>query len=306
VGDILNLIRIGLGTQFLLVVVFSSAILTSPIASSQAISCDVPPSSDWGDGYDPKDYLSVGSTKFGTLFESNDDDRGGAPVHRALDRDLSTEWSGGAWSGFPGVRVDNGTATYISMVLEPGKRYSFCIDLETQGDVYLLTESDFGVYNADYSCREGGDTWGVICDLEAFQEVPMEYRDLFTWIPFRDTHAYESVTYQEFSVAIDSSGSSWTFAGFSPPEDKVFYLVLDNWNNSRPGDSLPSGNMSVEVLIDVEDRRTLPKVTAYFLVGSLPLSCIIIPLLLHWKYHSYSKEEETGGIAEVPYLRDDV
>ena len=69
---------------------------------------------------------------------------------------------------------------------------------------------------------------------------------------------------------------------------------------------LSSSDEESRVLIDVEDRRTLPKVTAYFLVGSLPLSCIIIPLLLHWKYHSYSKEEEMGGIAEVPYLRDDV
>jgi len=299
----LDWMRFGLGVQTLLIAAVSTAILGSPIASSQTISCEVAPSSDWDDNEDPRDYLSMGSTKFGTLYESSDynDD---SPVHRALDRDFSTEWSDGAWSGFPGVRVDNGTATYISMVLEPGKRYSFCIDFGSKGDVYLLTESDFGFYNADYSCREGGDTWGVICDPDAFEGVPMEYRDLFTWIPFRDTHAYESVSYQEFSVAIDSSGSSWSFAGFSPAEDKIFYLVLDNWNNSRPGDSLPSGNMSVEVLVDVENRRTLPKITAYFLVGSLPLSCIIIPLLLHWRYHSYSVEEEKDALIEVPYLRD--
>ena len=45
---------------------------------------------------------------------------------------------------------------------------------------------------------------------------------------FRDVHAYEGVTYQEFSVAIDSSGSGSLGGG-----DVLYYLVIDGWNNRR-------------------------------------------------------------------------
>jgi hypothetical protein len=63
--------------------------------------------------------------------------------------------------------------------------------------------------------------------------------------------------------------------------------------------------MSVEVLIDVEERFTLPKTAAYVLIGALPLSCIIIPLIIHWKYHSSALgARDEGELVEVPLLRE--
>ena len=107
-------------------------------------------------------------------------------------------------------------------------------------------------------------------------------------------------------MAIDSSGSAWSFAGFgSSSTDQEFFLVLDGWDNSRQGDQPASGNMSVEVLIDVEDRFMLPKTTAYVLIGLLPLSCIIIPLIIHSNYHSTALGKEESGMIEVPFLNDD-
>ena len=44
--------------------------------------------------------------------------------------------------------------------------------------------------------------------LEAFDELPVEWRDMDDWLPFRDVHAYEGTTYTEFSVAIDSLSGS--------------------------------------------------------------------------------------------------
>ena len=49
----------------------------------------------------------------------------------------------------------------------------------------------------------------------------------------------------------------------------------------------------------------LPKTTAYVLIGSLPLSCIIIPLIIHSKYHSTALGKEDSGMIEVPFLNDD-
>ena len=292
----------GMGAQFLFAVLLSSIVFTSVPASSQSSSCDVSPSSDWNSTEDPADYLSVGIPGYG-----NDESFGfgGESGLKALDKDISTEWSDGAWSGFPGIHVENESATTIAMILEPGMRYTFCIDFQgsSKGDVYLLTDSNLDMYTIDFYCDEEG--WDLICEEGGLDSVPVEYRDLFTWVPFRDAHAYESVSYQEFSVAIDSSGSAWSFAGFGVSDEQVLHLVLDGWDNSREGDHLASGNMSVEVLIDVEERFSLPKTAAYILIGALPLSCIIVPLIIHWKYHSSALgRRESEELIEVPFLRD--
>ena len=288
----------GFGVNLLLAGIFCSIILIPPSASSQSVACDVAPSSDWNATEDPREYLSVGIPGSIEAFGF-----GGDSGLKPLDKDISTEWSDGAWDSFPGIHIENESATTIELVLEPGYRYTFCIDFSAKGDIYLLTGSNLDMYTVDFYCEEEG--WDLICDAEGLNSVPVEYRDLFTWVPFRDAHAYESVSYQEFSVAIDSSGSAWSFAGFGGSEGQVLHLVLDGWDNSRDGDHPASGNMSVEVLIDVEERFTLPKTAAYVLIGALPLSCIILPLIIHWKYHSSAlgaRDEEE--LVEVPFLKD--
>jgi hypothetical protein len=296
----------GMGSQLLIYAILGSVLLSSGTVSSQSTSCDIAPSSDWNETEDPGDYLSLGVPgygndipQFGFGSEVKEDSK-----LKPLDKDVSTEWSDGAWAGFPGIHVENGSATTLSMVLEPGKRYTFCIDFSSKGDVYLMTDANLDMYTVDFYCDEDG--WELICDEGGLDSVPVEYRDMFTWVPFRDAHAYESVSYQEFSVAIDSDGSAWSFAGFGGSDEQVLHLVLDGWDNSREGDHPASGNMSVEVLIDVEERFTLPKTAAYILIGSLPLSCVIVPLIIHWKYHSSAliggEEEE---LVEVPFLRTD-
>ena len=243
--------------NLLLLAILSSAQIGSDPASSQSSllgsSCDVSPSSDWGDDENPGDYIAVSSPGARGFFEflSGDEDIDDEGIILPLDKDLSTEWSNGAWSGFGGIQVDNNSATSIRMVLEPGKKYTFCIDFSSRGDVYLLSgsgnPSNYDIYTTEYMCDD--QDWGPICNPEEMESIPLEWRDLATWITFRDSHAYESVSYQEFDVAIDASGSSWSFAGFGGSSEQVFYLVLDGWNNSKPGDELPAGDMSVEVLI---------------------------------------------------------
>ena len=49
--------------------------------------------------------------------------------------------------------MDNGSATAIELVLMPGKRYTFCIDFSSKGDVYLLTPSDIDMYEVDMLCE---------------------------------------------------------------------------------------------------------------------------------------------------------
>ena len=51
----------------------------------------------------------------------------------------------------------------------------------------------------------------------------------------------------------------------------------------------------------------IPKFTATLLVGSLPLACIIVPLIIHSRYMSNGKEDDDlEGRREVPYLDNEV
>ena len=124
----------------IIVATMSAIIFASVPASSQSSSCGVSPSSDWDEGDTERlPFHRYPGSGGGELFGF--DGRSGL---RALDKDVSTEWSDGSWEGFPGIQVDNGSATAIELVLMPGKRYTFCIDFSSKGDVYLLTSERHG------------------------------------------------------------------------------------------------------------------------------------------------------------------
>ena len=293
----------GFGATIVLVIAIISTSLVSMPTTSASSSCDVPASSDWGSDYSPEDYMEVSRVNEGDLFGYSGLESSLYP----LDKGFSTEWSDGTWSSFPGVAVLNDSATTLSMVLEPGHLYTFCIEFgsssssassEARGDIYLMTEQNYGMYVFEYESREWSDEF-------RFDWVPVEYRDFSTWITFRDSHAYESISYEEFSIAIDSTGSAWSALGLQESQNQVFHLVLDGWDNSRSGDSgAPGGDMNVEIMVDVEERRPLPNYTAYILIGALPLSFIIIPFILHSKYLSSALDDDEQGMREVPYLKE--
>jgi len=280
----------------LLIALFSTS-LSSNVISAQS-SCEVPPSSDWLTK-NPEDYLVVSIVDFGEIFGQNDD-------LEPLTRGLSTEWSDGTWSSFPDVAVENDSATGISMILVPGYQYTFCIEFssednaiasEPEGDVYLLTGENYDIYSSEYEFR------GLDFDMDF---IPVEWRDMSTWITFRDSHSYESASYVEFSVGIDSSGSAWSSLGLQDSQYQEFHLVLDGWDNSRVGDEgAAGGKMNVEIMVEVEKRNGLPNYTAYVLIAILPLSCVIIPIILHSRYMSSAIEQGSTDVVEVPFIKGD-
>ena len=206
------------------------------------------------------------------------------------------------------IELKQNHAQALRMELVSGYSYTFCIDFHSDpsdppseaatGDVYLLSSSDWGIYSQQYDAVQGG--WAM--DLEEFNWIPVEWRDMTTFIPFRDTHAYENKRSTSFSTALDNDQKGWV-SWFGEPEDAQYYLVLDAWNNSRPGDAHSlDGDMIVQVWVDVEERLTLPKFTAYILVGLLPISCIVVPIILHSRYHSAGVEDEVEETQIVPLL----
>lgn len=258
---------------------FVLLILVSPVTSAQSTgSCDVP-------------AMNSIQTANSISLEPVEDFWG----NEANLYDLRSD-------AFVDFTVDNDSATAVSMKLIPGYMYTFCISITSNqddppvnpsSDIYLMTEPNWEMYTLGYELR-GDDGF-----LEAFDNLPVEWRDMDDWLPFRDVHAYEGTTYAEFSVGIDSSGSS-----FFGSEDIIYYLVIDGWDNRRHTNTeSPGGDIDVEVLIDVEERLNIPKFTATLLVGSLPLACIILPMILHMRYMATGRENlEVEERRELPYL----
>jgi hypothetical protein len=215
-------------------------------------------------------------------------------IYEQISQDFSLE-----------INVINDSASAISMALSPGKSYTFCYTYSgdqdspptngAKADVYLMSEGNWDFYMMNYELRT--ENW-----LKEIGFLPVEYRDTVTWMPFRDVHSYEKSKSGYFSIAVDTEVSSSFWGGSDLIE---YYLVFDNWDNNRNTDQKAAGGpLNIELLVDVEDRLLLPKFTAYMLVAVLPLSCLIVPLIINSKYHSYGLGEEQIEETEIPILEN--
>ena len=259
----------------------------TPIVQADSV-CEVPASNSWNvDERINYHYLNPTSDWF-EEFDNNQ------PILAPISQDFSMELS-----------VNNDSAAAISMALSPGKSYTFCYTYSgdtdappsngAKADVYLMSEGNWGYYNWNYEDRTGNF-------FDDFEFLPVEYRDMTTWMPFRDVHSYEKSKSGYFSIAVDTqTSSSW----FGSNQLIEYYLIFDNWDNYRNTDqSAAGGLLNIELLVDVENRLILPKFTAYILVAVLPLSCLIIPLIINSKYHSYGLDKEQNEEMKIPILEN--
>ena len=199
-------------------------------------------------------------------------------------------------------------AQALRLELVTGYSYTFCVEFNSdpdnpptddpKGDVYLFDSANWGRYQDEYVMTSEG--WEG--PVEVIDMIPVEWRDMVVFLPFRDAHAYEEKRSTSFSTALDNDNKAF-ISWFGDNSDAEYFLALDNWNNSRPNDaSAVDGDMIVQVWIEVEDRITLPKFTAYIIVGLLPLSCVIVPILIHSRYHSNGTGESQEKQELVPLL----
>ncbi len=264
------------------------AVIAAPVASA-AGSCDVPASNPPG----MTQYYHEHSVEDGGFW-----DWGSTTDLRPLRDDFSVD-----------MTIYNDSANAISMELIPGYQYTFCIimspdpvnepEMGAIGDVYLMTDINWDRYSMSYDNRGRGDLESIV------EEIPVEWRDLMIWLPYRDVHAYEGVSDHTFSVAIDSFGSAWSSVGWFDSSETQYFLVIDGWDNERFSDrGAAGGTINVEVLVDVEERTTLPNFIAYILISALPIACIIGPLIIHSRYMKMglSNKDESR---QMPYLDDE-
>ena len=206
------------------------------------------------------------------------------------------------------INLQQNYAQAIRLELVTGYSYTFCVEFNSdpdnpptddpKGDVYLFDSANWRRYQDEYEMTsEGWETPEDVIDM-----IPVEWRDMVVFLPFRDAHAYEEKRSTSFSTALDNDNKAF-ISWFGENSDAEYFLALDNWNNSRPNDaSVVDGDMIVQVWVEVEERLTLPKFTAYIIVGLLPLSCVIVPILMHSRYHASGTEESQEKQELVPLL----
>ena len=262
------------------------AVIAAPTVTA-AGSCDVPASNPPG----MSQYFEEHSLEDGSFWE---------------------DWGFGDWTDLKPLKDDfsvdmtisNDSANAVRMELIPGYQYTFCISMSPDpsdepemgavGDVYLMDHINWDRYSMSYENREWDDLESLV------EEIPVEWRDTLVWLPYRDVHAYEGVSDHVFSVAIDSMGSAWSSVGWFSSTETQYYLVIDGWDNEKFSDrGAAGGTINVEVLVDVEERTTLPNFIAYILISALPIACIIGPLIIHSRYMKMglSDEEESRQMA---------
>ena len=264
-------------------------VIAAPIASA-AGSCNVPASNPPGVTQYYEEHSLEDEDFWGWDFGSNTD-------LKPLRDDFSVD-----------MTISNDSANAVRMELIPGYQYTFCISMSSDpsdepqmgaiGDVYLMNDVNWDRYSMSYENRE----W----DLEEMvQEMPVEWRDTLVWLPYRDVHAYEGVSEHIFSVAIDSHGSAWSSVGWFESTETQYFLVIDGWDNERFSDrGAAGGTINVEVLVDVEERTTLPNFIAYILISALPIACIIGPLVIHTRYMNMGLSDEDES-RQMPYLDEE-
>ena len=255
-------------------------------ASGQQSSCSVAP--DQGANATQVDIVDAGG--YGIFDDEFVEDWGFGIGDEEYDLNPLTE------DVYAEVLVSSDDAMALRMELVKGYRYRFCVTYYLDpteisdgsppvGDVYLLADTDFEIYKSDYEFRMDGMG-------DALDQIPLEWRDMATWLPFRDVHAYERVQHIEFTTSIDSEQTPYINWWGSQP-DANMYLVLDNWNSSRSGNQ-PHGGMGLiaEVTIEVEERVMLPAITAYALVCLPPILLIVVPAVLHSRFHGWKGGDE--------------
>ena len=184
--------------------------------------------------------------------------------------------------------VGNDTASGLRLNLTSGYRYTFCVVTHSENssnyleapmvDFYLIKKYDWGIYRQDYSMR----VWE---DRDMLNMIPPEWRDISSWMPYRDIHAYEGEKATDFAVSLDHDEVSGGLFGLAEEETQWMYLIVDGWDNMRDSDTpAPHRNFSVDITIMTEDRFTLPNYTVALFCGGLFVMLIAAPIIMHSRY----------------------
>ena len=219
---------------------------------------------------------------------------------------------------YANMQVGNDSAGVLRFNLSSAHRTTFCISLFTlvdnqtvpaDGDVYLMTASQYDSYQEVYRMMHGGWWWDDLDlaggDSNLLSDVPPEWRSFnpLGWQTYRDAHQYESRQEATFSVALD--GPEVYTALFGGAEWQDFYLVIDAWDNTNDGDAGATNRVLVADVTVIPTERTalLPPWTVPLTLFVALAAVVVVPVVLNKRYMEAGLDGSASSKdASVPFL----
>ena len=207
--------------------------------------------------------------------------------------------------------VGNGSAGVLRLNFTTSQRMTICVTLQavdggelsdTQGDVYLMTTSQYDKYVQSYDAKHGGYGWWDV--EEALSDIPPEWRSFNTlaWSTFRDSHQYENVDDISFSLSLDSDQKyNSLLDGGVVWED--FYVVVDTWDNVHDDDAgAPNSIVAADVSVVTTPRSVLlPTWTVSLVFLAMIAGLVLTPFIINSRYNKAGLGEAMPDVL-VPML----
>lgn len=222
---------------------------------------------------------------------------------------------------YTSMQIGNDSSGMLRFNLSSSHRTTFCVSLyelvdnqtvPAQGDVYLMTTSQYNSYEQVYRMMHGGwwwQDWDIAGgDSELLSDIPPEWRSFnpLGWQTYRDVHQYETTQQATFSVAMD--GPEVYSSLFGGTEWQDFYLVIDAWDNTNDGDAGPTNGVLVAdiTVIPVERTALLPPWTVPLSLFVLLAALVVVPVVLNKRYMQAGLGESTPQKqTPVPFLEQE-
>lgn len=215
-------------------------------------------------------------------------------------------------SHYTTMLIGNNSVGSLRLNLSALHRTTICVTLQDtdsnpiEGDVYLLTSSEYDSYSSSYQCAQTS-AWYCLGDgevEEALSDIPPEWRSWnpLGWKSYRDAHEYERVSSVNFALNLDRPEVYSPLWGGSDWED--FYIVVDAWDNIHDNDAeAPGVTIAADVTIITTERSLiLPSYTVALAFMAMLLGALAAPFLLNAKYMKagLAPKQTTDGL--VPSL----
>lgn len=217
-----------------------------------------------------------------------------------------------ATSHYTTMLIGNNSVGSLRLNLSALHRTTICVTLQDtdsnpiEGDVYLLTSSEYDSYSSSYQCAQTA-SWYCFGDgdvEQALSDIPPEWRSWnpLGWKSYRDAHEYERVSSVNFALNLDRPEVYSPLWGGSDWQD--FYIVVDAWDNIHDDDAeAPGVTIAADVTIITTERSLiLPSYTVALAFMAMLLGALAAPFLLNAKYMKagLAPKETTDGL--VPSL----
>jgi hypothetical protein len=84
-----------------------------------------------------------------------------------------------------------------------------------------------------------------------------------------------------FKAEVKKENTEHTKFTFENPDDSTWYLVIDNMDNARSGDAIPTSDVEYQYVADIEERHQEVELQQIYMTGAAVAAIIIIATVVY-------------------------